>query len=783
MTATPPIPLPQIADQAEALDLRLDEISRELGNSPVPDSLKSQMEEMSQRASQVESFLENGPDTLQLREEILYWRTLSEEFAGQRRQLTARAGELQAQIAMLGSEEARWQATHEEILHMEGIEAVAARVEHELAAIREMRARAQSQLNLVLTLQNELSQAGRRISDSLTKLTDAEATFRISLFDRDGHPLWSSKVPSEGAPPTAVSLRRSSNEELHSSEEFLRSRAIGLLSVPVLFFLFLLAARRLNQYLLTQRAVEPLPAGYEIFTHPWPIALLAVLLLTSPGTQSAPLAIAALIALLWTGLILWLTPFVANLQVRPMVYVLLALNLLDLARAALPLVPGFRRTFLPFILFAALVAYGWLARPSRLRRTGLARWPLLALRIGAWLGLLLLAIALIANIFGFISLSRVLGVSTVLSAFLATVLCYVVLVCNLALRLLLDGPWCRSLSAEIRAGLELWGGRLFVALAALVWVTHSQLYLLVFQDSVSTAVRNGLASPIDLGRINFTLGGVLSVLLILVVGFTLARGASAVVRTTLDARFPLHRGMPYAVSKVAYYCLSVVVLLAAVAAAGVDLNKFTVITGAVGVGVGFGLQNIVNNFASGLILLFERPIRVDDTVEVNGLIGTVKRIGARASTIATAQGAEVIVPNSSLIQNQVINWTLSSPRRRIEIPVGVAYGTDPETVLRLLVGEAAGHANVMTEPAPAAYFIGFGDSALNFELRFWSESQDSWFQLKSEVTVSVARALAAAGIEVPFPQRDLHLRSVAAELAGSSLWTRDPAGSSGKTPE
>ena len=180
--------------------------------------------------------------------------------------------------------------------------------------------------------------------------------------------------------------------------------------------------------------------------------------------------------------------------------------------------------------------------------------------------------------------------------------------------------------------------------------------------------------------------------------------------------------MPYAASKVTYYILSVFVLLAAVTAAGVDLNKFTIITGALGVGVGFGLQDIVKNFASGLILLFERPIRVDDVIELTGMVGTVRRIGARSSTIVTFQGAEVIVPNSNLVSTQVINWTLSSQQRRIEISVGVAYGTDPERVLQLLVAEAAAHENVMTNPAPVAFFIGFGDSALNFELRFWSET-------------------------------------------------------------
>jgi small-conductance mechanosensitive channel len=190
------------------------------------------------------------------------------------------------------------------------------------------------------------------------------------------------------------------------------------------------------------------------------------------------------------------------------------------------------------------------------------------------------------------------------------------------------------------------------------------------------------------------------------------------------------------------------------------MNKFTVLTGALGVGLGFGLQNIVNNFVAGLILLFERPIHVGDTLDVGGLVGMVRRIGARSSTILTFQGAEVIVPNNNLISNQVINWTLSSQWRRVDIPVNIAYGTDPERVIKLLEGVAESHPRVLLARPPVAFFLGFGESALNFELRFWAAQQDTWFQLQSDVTVAVAKALREAGIEIPFPQRDLHIRSI-----------------------
>jgi potassium-dependent mechanosensitive channel len=218
--------------------------------------------------------------------------------------------------------------------------------------------------------------------------------------------------------------------------------------------------------------------------------------------------------------------------------------------------------------------------------------------------------------------------------------------------------------------------------------------MLTIHDGVVGYVRKALSYPIGFQRVHITLGGILSFLFILIVGYAVANLFAFALRKLLLSRFPLQRGLPFAISMVTYYVFLVLVFLAALVNTGMELNKFTLITGALGLGVGFGLQNIINNFASGLILLFERPIRVGDTVEMKGFVGTVSRIGARSSTILTFEDAEVVVPNSDLISKEVINWTLSSVRRRVDIPVGVAYGTDPERMLSLLLEVASSHPGV-----------------------------------------------------------------------------------------
>ena len=411
-----------------------------------------------------------------------------------------------------------------------------------------------------------------------------------------------------------------------------------------------------------------------------------------------------------------------------------------------------------------------MSRPSRSRELSTPGRKFRVLTIGIRLGLILLASSLAANVFGFNSLAQILGQTALLGAFAGAALYCAARVLMLVLSTVLRTNWAQSVLQDRAEQIERWAWRVMVPLSFFLWL-EALSRLLTIYDSVVGYATKALSYPIGIQRVHITLGDVLSFLFILIVGYALANLLALALRKLLLSRFSLQRGLPFAISKVIYYVLLVLVFLAALVNAGMELNKFTLITGALGVGVGFGLQNIVNNFVSGLILLLERPIRVGDTVEMKGLVGRVRRIGARSSTIHTFQDAEVIVPNSDLISKEVINWTLSSLRRRVDIPVGVAYGTDPERMLALLLEVTSSHPGVVQSPKTEAYFIGFGDSALNFELRFWTYRED-WFQLKSEVAVSLMKALRESKIEVPFPQRELHLRSIerSGEAVSSDEW-------------
>jgi small-conductance mechanosensitive channel len=222
----------------------------------------------------------------------------------------------------------------------------------------------------------------------------------------------------------------------------------------------------------------------------------------------------------------------------------------------------------------------------------------------------------------------------------------------------------------------------------------------------------------------------------------------------------LDRSLQYAIAQIVSNLVLVIGIFVVLENTGIHLGALTVFAGAVGVGVGFGLQNIASNFISGLVILAERPITIGDRVEVAGIVGQVQQIRARSTVVVTNDNIATIVPNTKFIDSPVTNWTYGDPRVRFRIPIGVAYGSDVEKVSEALIAAGAENPHTLKDPAPSVFFGGFGDSALNFELVVWSsEMSHRPRRYRSDLNFSIERKLREAGIEIPFPQRDLHIRS------------------------
>lgn len=231
---------------------------------------------------------------------------------------------------------------------------------------------------------------------------------------------------------------------------------------------------------------------------------------------------------------------------------------------------------------------------------------------------------------------------------------------------------------------------------------------------------------------------------------------------------PLAPAQQYAAAKVVSYLIFALGLVIGLESLGVNLNSLVVVGGALGLGVGLGLQNVVANFVAGLILLFEQPIRIGDRIEIGDTYGDVIDIRGRSTWVRTNDNVVIIVPNSDFITNKVTNLTVNDPRVRIAVPVGVGYTSQPPAVREILLRIAAEHPAVLKDPPPMVIFNDFGDNSLNFVLRVWTETMVQFpATLKSDLYFSIFQAFTDAGIEMPFPQRDLHLRSIDPEaLAG-----------------
>lgn len=225
-------------------------------------------------------------------------------------------------------------------------------------------------------------------------------------------------------------------------------------------------------------------------------------------------------------------------------------------------------------------------------------------------------------------------------------------------------------------------------------------------------------------------------------------------------RYGLNAGVSQSIATIIKYALITIGLVIIVQTSGINLSALGILMGALGVGIGFGLQNITSNFISGIIILFERPIKVGDRVEINELRGNVVEISARATTIKTNDNITVIVPNSDFINSRVINWSHNENKIRLSFPVGVSYNEDPDKIRELLTIIALNNPGVLRTPPPYVLFDDFAESSLNFKLLVWTTEYINRPQiLKSELYYEIFRNFNEQGIEIPFPQRDIHLRT------------------------
>jgi potassium-dependent mechanosensitive channel len=280
-------------------------------------------------------------------------------------------------------------------------------------------------------------------------------------------------------------------------------------------------------------------------------------------------------------------------------------------------------------------------------------------------------------------------------------------------------------------------------------------------DNLLSSLYSFLVHPIfEVGGMKFSFTSIASLTASIIFVFIVARIATEIIRRTLLSRLGLNRGLQEAVTVSIKYSLVVLGIVVVLQTAGINLSSLTVVAGVLGIGIGFGLQNLASNFISGLVLLFEQTLKVGDYVEINGLQGTIEKISIRSTIVRTNDDVFVIVPNQKFIENETVNWSYGGHICRIHLPIGVAYGTDPLLLTEALLAAARSEPKVISYPPPEVWFKGFGSSSLDFQLLVWVNNPNENEPIRSALNFRIEYELRQRNIEIPYPHRDLRIRNI-----------------------
>ena len=771
--ASTAIPVAEIATRAAQVPALIRALTAPIAPNEELDAIRARLPELRQQMDlellAVDTILRNLPTLDMIQSQQQLWAQRELRASSWLTLLTHRATLLQQALNGLSALETTWRQTRVEAT-AGGVPApVIVQVDGALDAIRSAEEPLSEQRTAVLDLQSLVAEQVARCGAVQARLREAQQHAMGGLLTRVGRPVWDAR----GWANARAALTDRAGNTLARWDEitaYVRDPSSGLLLHAIIFVLLA------GVFVAGRRSVRRQGAGEDhgpsevmAFDRPYASALVVTLLIATRPNAAVPPILRSLLEVVALVPAIRVTRPALDSRLVPGVYTLAILFALDSVRQIFGGVPLIEPAILTVEMTVGIAVLAYALLGGELRRSSLAAAEtdrLHGLRVGATLVLALFGIALAGSAVGYLRLARLLSGGLLASGALALTLFAMARVGGGTVAFVLRA-WPFRLFRMVqhhRDFLERRANRLMIWAAVGGWAIRTLAYVGLLQPVITTGSAL-LSAQLGRGSITFSLGDVLE----FVVTIWLAYVVSSVIRFVLQEdvypRTGLTRGMTYALSSLLNYIILTLGFLLALGAVGMDLTKMTVLAGAFGVGLGFGMQAIVNNFVSGLILLFERPIHVGDVIEIGDLVGEVSRIGIRASVVRTYRGAEIIVPNGQLATERVVNWTLSDRRRRIELPVGVAYGSAPDKVVEVLESVARGHPSILKEPAPQAIFIKFDDSSINFELRAWTAQFERWPKIQTDLASGVYAALQAAGMSIPFPQREIRVLNDGVERA------------------
>jgi potassium efflux system protein len=743
------VPVSEISAQADAATVNLREIATSATANPLVTDVERDLPAMTRN---IDVRLRENARIISQHPSVELLRTLERSWNRMRTTLSVWRGDLDERIAALDRESTRldelettWKETHALAAKEQAPPELVRRAQEVLQSAAKTRTAVDQQRALALRLQSRVAAQEFRLTEAVDAIGRVRDAALARIFSRDSAPLWSGQLLSRAGEQIAVDSEESRQAQVVALTSYLESRSDRVLLHALVFAalaaLLYWARRRINAW---AREEPGLHRPALVFA--WPIA--TALLLAFIGSRwiypEAPRLLWAVVgaaALIPTVLVL---RRLISAHLVPLLYVVVALFFVDQLRAIAASIELVPRLIFFFEMIGGAVFLLWFMRrpqntavdPSEPQRSRtLTR---LALRAA----LAFFVLTALCNAVGYLSLANLLGNAALRSMYFGLILYALVEILDALVIMALRVRPLRLLGM-VQRHRELLRRRtrlVLNALALLLWSLFA-LDRLAVRQRVIGGITQAFTTNLTIGSISISLADVLAFVLAVWASFLVSRFARFVLDEEVYPHAKLKRGLPYAISQTLHYLVLVIGFFVAMAALGLDMTKFTILASAFTVGVGFGLQNIFNNFVSGVILLYERPVQVGDVIQVGDTAGVVERIGIRASIVRTPSGSEIIMPNGKLISDQLINWTFSDRQRGLEMPVSVVLGSDPRRVVEILEGAAKDHPKLVAKPPPKALVTRLGPDWMGFELHAATDHIDDWVEVRSELAIAMHEAL------------------------------------------
>ena len=739
-----PIPLSEIASHAESTTRFVQSIettlSKDRVTATVEKSLPPLTSEIELREAEMAKYLAGVIPLELLHSMEVVLQRYGDQLSSWNNDLTERAKILEGQIAQLDRLSKIWKSTLTLPQLSKTAPEIPERVQGLIDLIGRTEQAAESLRERDLTLQGHVLEATARLQSVAPAFEQAQADAVKNLFVQDSSPLWRLGVEQRREKSQASLIPAASLALLITYIR--REPAVFVLHAAIILFFFLVISwlrRGVHKWTEEESSLRRVA---PVFNLPFSTAITLSFLIMGSIYSMAPFLLRAI---LWGVLLIAISFILRRLIDRalfPIIYALIVLYFVDQLRLITALLPLGRLVFSAEMLGGNLFLI-WLIWSRRSPTVGVNTTKLFAraIRLAIQIGLVVFPLTLLANVFGYVNFANLLWGGALRSAYVGANV-FVALRIVEGLVIISLGTRPLGLIRVVRRNRPMLQRRIRGVTVFLAFVYWASLTLDFF--GLRTPLITGtevLRANLAIGSFSISLRQVLVFVATVWAAFAVSRFLRFLLEEDIYHHWHLARGVPQAISTMVHYAVLLTGFFVGLAVFGVDLTKVTILAGAFTVGVGFGLQTVINNFVCGLILLFERPIKVGDIIQIDTDIGEVRRIGIRACVIRTTDGSEVIAPNGTIISNKVTNWTLSDRYRAIEVPVTVARGAAPQHVIEVLKRVAVNHPGVTKEPVPQAYAVSFSSNTVIFNLRAWTERYEDWVQVRSDLSVAVDEAL------------------------------------------